>query len=308
MRRKTTESFQERERRRLVEGRDRLFRDPGSGVFSGKPREFVLSEAALNLWDGVREDVIDYFARNRIAWWGGPDATGHMLSSQIACVNHLYLLRQRQDLADAVLRSLNSEIVAAEPVDDGLVEFEFIGAKQYLAEKRFVRGANCTSVDAFMIGRTADGERRAFLIEWKYTESYRREDKYIRERACVYDHLITAEDSPFKPIKPRILYFEPFYQMMRQTLLGWLISKHKDHGCTSYRHVHVVPGGNAEFHNQVTAPHLIGASVSEAWCSVLRNPELYLARTPADLIHPIEGEKDTKALLAYLGRRYWAGS
>jgi Restriction Endonuclease associating with ARP/Domain of unknown function (DUF3470) len=137
----------------------------------------------------------------------------------------MYLLRQRPDLAKAVLRAIDPEVVEAEIVDDGYVEFEFIGARQYLTERASSRGANCTSVDAFMIGRTAHDARRAFLMEWKYTEAYRREDKYIPERARVYDDLVTAEDSPFKQVEPRALYFEPFYQMMRQTLLGWQISE-----------------------------------------------------------------------------------
>ena len=98
-------SFLERERRRLIEERDRLFKDPGLGLFFGKPREFVLSEPApANLWEGICADAIDYFARNSISWWKGDgnEPTGHMLSSQVACVNHLYLLRQRADLAKAV--------------------------------------------------------------------------------------------------------------------------------------------------------------------------------------------------------------
>ena len=92
-------SFLERERRRLVGERERLFRDPGLGLFSGKAREFVLSEASANLWDGIRDDAIEYFTCNRIPWWRGDgnEPTGHMLSSQVACVNHLYLLRQRPD-------------------------------------------------------------------------------------------------------------------------------------------------------------------------------------------------------------------
>jgi hypothetical protein len=93
----------------------------------------------------------------------GNEPTGHTLSSQIACVNHLYLLRQRPVLAKAVLRALDPEVVEAEVVDNGYVEFEFIGAQQYLTEKVFSQGLNCTSVDAFMIGRTA-GVRRAFLV------------------------------------------------------------------------------------------------------------------------------------------------
>jgi hypothetical protein len=158
-----------------------------------------------------------------------------------------------------------------------------------------------------MIGRTKSGERRAFLVEWKYTEFYRTEDKYIPERAKVYDGLIAATDSPFKAMPPRDLYFEPFYQMMRQTLLGWLIATNKDHGCSSYRNVHVVPKENMEFHGGLTAPRLQGANVAEAWRGVLRDPTLYIATTPADLIRPIEGLKDTKALTGYLKRRYWPG-
>jgi hypothetical protein len=301
-------SFLERERRRLIEERDRLFKDPGLGLFFGKPREFVLSEPAANLWEGIRADAIDYFARNNISWWKGDgnEPNGHMLSSQVSCVNHLYLLRQRADLAKAVLRAVDPEVIEAEVVDDGYVEFEFIGARQYLAEKAFLRGTNCTSLDAFMIGSTAY-DRRAFLVEWKYTETYPREDKYIPERAHVHDDLITAEDSPFKQIEPRALYFEPFYQMMRQTLLGSQISKHEDHECTSYRHVHVVPEQNAEFHRNVTAPLLRGMSVSEAWRAVLRRPEFYISATPADFMRPLIAERDTKALMGYLERRYWSG-
>lgn len=302
-------SFRERERERLIRERDNLFKDPGLGQFFGKEREFVLNQAALNLWEGIRADVLDYFTRNEITWWQGSSSepTGHMLSSQIACVNHLYALRQRQDLASAVLRNIDSEISEAEVVDDGYVEFEFIGAQPYLMEKAFVRGANCTSVDAFMVGRTVHGDKRGFLVEWKYTESYRREDKYISQRANVYDKLITAETSPFKLIEPQILYYEPFYQMMRQTLLGWMISEHADHGCTSYRHVHVIPEQNVEFHRNITAPQLSGSSVCEAWRAVLRNPEFYVDTTPARFIDPIHQRRDTKSLTEYLKLRYWSG-
>jgi hypothetical protein len=125
-------SFQERERQRLIAARDRLFNDPGLGLFSGKAREFVLREPAANLWEGIRADAVEYFARNNICWWGaqsdGP--TGHMLSSQVACVNHLYLLRQRPDLARAVLTAIDPDVTGAEIVDDGYVEFEFIVPQQ----------------------------------------------------------------------------------------------------------------------------------------------------------------------------------
>src|SRR5208283_2786125 len=253
-------SFQERERLRLISEGDRIFKDPGFGMFSGIPREIVLSDPAANLWEGIRDDAIEYFARNRISWWGeeGNEPTGHMLSPQIACLNHLYAIRRRPDLANAVLRAIDAEVLEAEAVDDGYVEFEFIGEHSYLGESPFSRGRHCTSIDAFMIGRVLGGGPRAFLIEWNYAEACRSEDKYNEASAGRYDNLITAEKSPFVKIEPRALYFEPFYQLTRQTLLGWQITEHKDHGCTSYRHVHVVPEANEEVYRDVNSPGLKG--------------------------------------------------
>ena len=140
-------TYAKREKKRLVEGRDRLFRDIGFGVFAGKPRAFVLSDPEINLWEGIRADAIDYFSRNKITWWGGGidnKPTGHLLSSQIACVNHLYALRQRPDLALAVLAAIDPDVIDAEIVEDGFVAFEFIGSKRYLQERAFTRGANCS--------------------------------------------------------------------------------------------------------------------------------------------------------------------
>jgi hypothetical protein len=302
-------SFRERERNRLIEIRDAVFKDPGSGLFFGKPRDFVLNDAALNLWDGIRWDAIAYFKNKGIKWWQGTDdgPTGHLLSSQIACVNHLYFLRQRADLATAALRTIDVNVTKALVVDDGYVEFEFIGEKQYLKERSFTRGANCTSVDAFMIGLMPDGQQRAFLIEWKYTEDYDQEDKYIAQRAGVYDDLIRHEGSPFKQIEPKALYLEPFYQLMRQTLLGWQFSENCDHGCTSYRHVHVIPDSNVEFHSKVTSPFLNGKNVSEAWRSTLKEPHLYIRTTPENFIRTsLAAGPDSKSIEVYLTQRYWS--
>lgn len=302
--------YREMERRRVVELRDDIFNDPGNGLFFGKAREFVLTDPALNLWEGIREDAITYFDQNNIQWWKGnaEGPTGHLLSSQVACINHLYGIRQRQDLATLLLQSLDPTVSAAAQVDNGYVEFEFIGERQCLKEKGFTRGANCTSVDAAMIGILSNGERCLFLIEWKYTESYAEEDKYIPERAAVYDHLITASDSPFKEKTAQVYYYEPFYQLMRQTLLGWQLSANKDHGCTQYRHVHVVPEQNRELLNTVTSPQLrssYGQNISDVWRAVLVRPELYVSTSPEKLLTPLVQGQDSRALLSYLKKRYW---
>jgi hypothetical protein len=36
----------------------------------------VLSDAALNLWEGIRQDAIEYFKNYKIQWWqGGEEPT-----------------------------------------------------------------------------------------------------------------------------------------------------------------------------------------------------------------------------------------
>lgn len=316
--------YRDREKVRVIAMRDSLFADAGGGMFSGAPREFVLADARLNLFEGARDDALAYFDRNGISWWkgskgskgsggddGGDDGgdtdrpTGHLLSSQVACVNHLFLLRDNQAGATALLRAIDPAVEMAEIVDDGFVEFEFIGERQHLKEPSFTRGANCTSIDAAMIGRRKDGSRHIFLIEWKYTEEYGVEDKYIEKRARVYDALITAEDSPFEHREPKVFYYEPFYQLMRQTLLGHELARHHDHGCTAYMHVHVCPQANTDFHLRMTSPGILGESVAKAWAATLKDPQLFISTTPEALLSPALEHCD-QLWCDYLRNRYWA--
>jgi len=297
--------YRGQERERAIRIREPLFKDSGNGIFLGKEREFVLSKPVLNLWKDIREDALEYFKGNEISWWMGKDITGHLLSSQVACLNHLYHLRQRKDLSTAILKEIDSEIKEAIIVDDGFVEFEFIGERQYLKEKSWKRGANCTSIDAVMIGRNKAGKKIFFLIEWKYTEYYSSDDKYIPARAKVYDDLIKDKNSPFKESNVRAYYYEPFFQLMRQTLLGWKFIENKDHCCNDYYHIHVIPDENKELLNSITSPYLEGDSISEAWKNILKNPNRYKAITPKNLLEPCLNQMDRQPLFSYLEKRYW---
>ena len=301
-------SYREDQRKKAIFQMESVFKDPGNGIFFGKKRDFVLAEPIINLWEGIRRDSIDYFKQNKITWWNGADEepTGHLLSSQIACINHLYFIRQRKDLATAVLMNIDSSIETAELVDDGYIEFEFVGEKDYLNEVSRTRGANCTSVDAVMIGKNKIGQRKMFLIEWKYTEEYAVDDKYTQPRAIRYDDLICAGDSPFlNAVSLSAYYYEPFYQLMRQTLLGWQCVKNGDHNASDYLHIHVVPKENKELRDRVTSSELKGNDIHDAWRGVLKDPSKFLAITPQELILPLKELKDTKSILYYLNMRYW---
>lgn len=77
--------------------KDKFFgKDKGYGYF-GKDKKrynFVLEDGVNNLYEPIRNEVLKYFKENDIEWWGdNPDyPTGHTVSSQIACLNHLMFL------------------------------------------------------------------------------------------------------------------------------------------------------------------------------------------------------------------------
>ena len=303
-------SYREVQRQKATAMRESLFRDPGAGLFSKKEREFVLSDATLNLWAEIRHDAIEYFKENSIAWWMGDEntePTGHLLSSQVACLNHLYFARQRGDVAAAILKTIYDRIVEAVPLDSGFVEFEVIGKHNYLNERSHTRGANATSVDAAMVGRKKSGSNVLVLIEWKYTECYREESKYIPERYNSYNRLLEEEQCPIIVDDFSLLYYEPFYQLMRQTFLGWKMVQHGEYQCDEWIHLHVIPEGNAELRERITSPglRLRGDSMSAAWKSVLRERFRYIPITPEEFLRPAFVCADTHSIKVYLEKRYW---
>lgn len=308
-------NYKEQQRKKATGLRDELFKDPGGGQFKKIERDFVLKEPALNIWPGIREDVISYFKRNNIQFWdSGNEPTGHLLSSQIACINHLYFVRQRCDIATSILKNIDSSVNTALKLgsdsDQGFVDFEVIGRQNYLGERLHTRGANSTSVDAVMLAELKNKKRKLFLIEWKYVESYsgpsKAEGESGKTRMKTYSSLLNKSDCPIKSCNPEGLFTEPYYQLMRQTLLAHEIIKSKEYGADSYLHIHIIPSSNSELKNVNTAEgKLTGRTLEETWKNVLVNPDLYLAIDPADLLKPVFNCPDCISLLSYLKNRYW---
>jgi hypothetical protein len=300
-----------------------FFRTKGNGIFKGKSYPFVLKKPLLNLWDGIREDAVSYFNENNIPWWNGTDdgPTGHLVSSQVACVNHLFFLRQRQDLATKVLQQIDRDIISAERLDDGYVEFEVIGRRNYLNEQQHTRGANATSIDAMMLGRKAK-KNILVSIEWKYTENYSGKCLYKEARWKIYNPLLEDPNSPInseiaKGDNPeeyyKALYYEPFYQLMRQTLLSWKMVDANEYGADDYIHLHIVPDENKEMLEGETSTYIQGhnlegfdyLNMENAWKGVLKTSSKYRRISPQYFFEPLQKEKDVKSLLQYLEKRYW---
>ena len=294
--------------------------DPGNGYFNGRQYKFILQNAKLGLWCDIRKEVLAYFTENKIPWWESTIEcpTGHLLSSQIACVNHLYCFRHKRELATALLKNIDSRIVSAEKItypdiDSGYMVFEIVGKENYLNEVQHTRGANATSVDAFMVGKKSNGKNILILIEWKYTEYYSSSDfKYKPAHDKIYKPLLDRFDSPVlvrmdvkKPFE--FLYYEPYFQLMRQTLLGWQMAKAGEYNCDEYIHLHVVPKQNKELRLRNTSPDLRekGNDLRIVWKSILQEPFRYIMIDHEELMEPLKTEKDSYPFLNYLRKRYW---
>lgn len=163
--------------------------------------------------------------------------------------------------------------------------FEYIGPTDYFSEGvggERTRGAQCTSVDAAFLHRTAVGVELV-LIEWKYTESYRLrlpDPKRDEVRRARYWPHLAMEDSP---VRVDLLDFvdlldEPLYQLMRQQLLARALERDHAEGAGTVRVVHVIPKSNLAYqqslHRESQRAH--GATVSEVWSKLLRTLDRFV--------------------------------
>jgi hypothetical protein len=210
--------------------------DKGYGDFDKyKSLMYVLRDGENNLYREIVNYTSTYFKDNDISWWGDNEKypTGHLLSSQIQCLNYLFALRKDHDAVLELVQIFDSEIDSVLSTindhDEGFIAFEFAYKNEELLEENDFgskRGTKCTSIDAFIIAKR-NKERILIPIEWKYTEKYTDGENKALEyekgitRQNRYNRLIENSkqliDSKNKA--QSIYYYEPFYEFMRQTLL-----------------------------------------------------------------------------------------
>ena len=275
--------FGTRERRRQA-----LFRNESQTVSSngrsptddtGRRHGYLLGLGCEeeNLFPPLRgERGASSFMRKRgIKWWSSSQSgdrsgdnipTRNLASSQLACVNFMMPLASEPLALVAALSLIDDDIVGIASIDDpdsvtnSLVEFEWIGLDHALeGPGQRTRGANTTSIDAFVVAETKSG-RRAYLIEWKYVEEYRGEYKGDgaegAKRLGRYNKAYLA--SPFFQDRTPITawFYEPFYQIMRQRLLADRMVSKGELGVQEAKVVVVVPEGNRAYRERITSPTL----------------------------------------------------
>ena len=275
------------------------------GVFRGFPRKFVLQNGKDNLLGKIQDDCLKYFEQGKIVWWGENKSkripTGHLVSSQIHCLNHLFALRKDDVAIKAIIENatgLKIKKVYPSPLekDGGYISFEFVCKNKTLLHENYeTRGANCTSVDALVYVQTIDNKNILIPIEWKYTETYQGKEAK-KESLDRYPKLI---DSASNLKKWDDLYkADPYYELMRQTLLMEQIIKQKDINgikAVDFHHIMVVPDAHTELKN----------AIEEKYIPTLKDKSKFHIIDPQALLSPLKGNDGYKELMEYLETRYW---
>ena len=223
----------------------------------------ALGHEDQNLYPSLRggSGARRFMERRGIRWWrhsvfdrpGVSGPTRNMASSQIVCINFLLPLASMDGALVALLRAIDDDMEGLATIEDTVagtnspVEFEWIGLGHALeGESVTTRGAVSTSIDAFAVAETARG-RRAYLIEWKYAESYGSEDKGAgpsgEARRARYSAPYVASRAFAKDVPLDAWLYEPFYQIVRQRLLADRMVVRREHGVKEAKVVVVVPEG-----------------------------------------------------------------
>ena len=292
--------------------------DRGGGVLRSEPRTYALQDGRKNLYAPIREDVLRYFKVNKISWWGGKLPTANLLSSQVACLNHLYPLRHDPELVLALLNGVRNEFTEVLPIqcdkEPSYIAFEVVSKGNNLNESGSNRGAQCTSVDALIYARHRSGALWLIPIEWKFTERYYRGDKSSegdpdgrgKTRLNRYCPLIDQSTQliPLKEYKGSVYFQDPFYQLMRQTLWAEQIIRHKGTEilkADDFLHLHIIPSANLKL---LAGPFVRSPqTMEETWRSCLKDPSKYMVLDPQKLLAPLADR--CSDLMNYLKQRYW---
>lgn len=279
---------------------------PGTG--------FTLQDGKDNLYNGMTE-AISYFEDNRIPWWSIENPSSRipstdMLSSQMQCVNYLFpLCRDKKvvlQLAKLFDSSINGILLPVLPCyGEQYIDFGFVYHNDRIlgeATQNKMRGGLWTSADACILARRG-WTKILILIEWKYAESYcdSFENKVGGALMGRYNPLIKQSEQLIEFPAPEYgyYYYEPFYKLMRQTLLAEGIIKEKI--ADEYLHVVVAPAINRDLFDNNFA--FTFENLETTWKQCLRNPDKFVMIDSGRILKEVVSSA-RPPLAKYLQERY----
>jgi len=334
------ESFEKKETIRQVAFKQKYFPGVADGVWSKKPTytyPHILPKGCEKdvFYAPVAQDILDYCAEGEIAVH---TEALNLRSSQVACFNVLFPLRQDLKLAAIALYPL---LPGEQQVDN--IEFEYTGPEEvtdWLGEPAGgKRGQNRTSIDAAIWWRTSD-KRYLTLVEWKYTErgygscgGYESDGNKRRDICRELNADVIAADPGYCYLTQggnKRHYWErlvlagidvnkmtsvkgcPFrgslYQLMRQYLVAAYLRQYGDQDGL-FNEVYVVSvsfKGNDSIHRVPAYLKQLGTNVEDAWNAVLNNVPPLTVSYANYIVDAIRAAGKSEALqhAAYLQERY----
>ena len=88
------------------------------GTFRKKTYPHILKNYVDNFTQADYEEVNRYFSVNGIQWWGGRVPTNNTLSSQIACINHLFPIRNDHDAVLSLAKTIDPSFIDVVKLDN----------------------------------------------------------------------------------------------------------------------------------------------------------------------------------------------
>lgn len=314
---------QEKKQRKLMKSKSFVFDNAEGEPFylqdeqCWRPSSKVISrrESAKNLFKNIRKDALLYFELNNIVWWKQYEdlyfPNGNTLSSQIHCLNHLFAIRADHDAVLKIIQTILPDIAEIEvsPIDEkfcimdkypyktpSYISFEFTyNNKELLRERCNQRGANCTSVDAFVYAVNKEKKHILIAIEWKYTEAYKKTNDNKADDATIENRYRSlAENSSILGGWKDLYNWDPQYELTRQTLLMEQIISNKPFDADDYRHIVVCPNDNTEMMEE-----------AKTFKDSLKDKSKFLIIDPQEFLSPLRSNAKYKDLITYLKTRYW---
>jgi len=199
------------------------------------------------------------------------------------------------------------------------MSFEYVGEKTHFEGERKwpQRGAHCTSLDFAFFSRRYDGKKQLVLGEWKYTEEYKSrklpsKDEINQTQWNTYkeDFKVWRANNPNVPTYEHY-FVEPFYQLMRQSVLANKMQLEREMDADIVVHMHISPKANKEFSNTFTSPVFskYGNTVLEAWKSICPQDKFITVHSES-LLTVIEQVAENRKWTEWLLKRYgwWRNS
>ena len=330
-------SIQKAKNIQLIKHESSIFNgDCGGGLYNKTPYEHILSKLENNFYKSSFKYIDNYRKSNSIDLH---KAIGHTTSSQAFCLNHLFPIRDNEELVLYMINYItNRKFKKVLPIiidsDKKYISFEVSSKNDYLKEETTLRGFQNTSIDAVILAEEELEEEQVktvlIVMEWKYTEPYLNIDnstdaKKGQIRLNRYSDLINSSTQlkvKSDEYTNSIYFFGELYQLMRQTLWAeqMILNKDKeDIQADDFLHLFICPTANKSMLSNMYPQS--NQNLEATWRNlindnskfmiidpvIIKDSYLYLANYDYQFIkdNNIAIENHLKDLSLYLEERYY---